>query len=118
MKFRPLGNYQDTPTNQKINDPHIGVTFNYSYMGNTTGEMCELYVETVVYDHFENAFFRRSQHVLKRNLAKECIAFRVREHLLDVGVDRVQANGLLREFEVDKNRCLPFDPDAFKRRRD
>ena len=115
MNFRPLGGFKDTPQNQKITDAHIGVTFDYSFMGNTTGEMCELYIETIVYDHLEDAFSRRSQHVLKRTLAKECIAHRIREHLLHVGVDRVQVNGLLRDFEVDKNKCLTFDPDEFSR---
>lgn len=110
MKYRPLKEVINIPKVQDIKDAHMGVEFDYIFMGDPQGkEGVHLLVETKVIDHFENQYIRRTEHLVLRKDVKDCIRSRIREHLLDTGVDNVQINGLMRDFEVENSNYRPFE---------
>jgi len=42
------------PVNEVIENAHLGVHFDYWFMGKTDKEMCDLIIQTTIYDHREN----------------------------------------------------------------
>lgn len=103
------------PVNEVIENAHLGVHFDYWFMGKTDKEMCDLIIQTTIYDHKGKPFIKRSYQDLKRYLVLEHIKTRIIEHLREMGVDPVQISGLMRDFEVDKTKCRDFDMDVFRR---
>ncbi|SDL72106.1 hypothetical protein SAMN04488034_10920 [Salinimicrobium catena] len=116
MKYRSVGEVIDSPKKQWIPEAHLGVEFDYSFMGKGMGQTgVHLFIKTIIVDSFENQFTRKTEHILQRREVKDCIRWRIQEHLKSVGVDMVQIRGLLRDFEVDMEKVIPYDPANFKR---
>ena len=115
MGFIPIKGYKDQPENGILESAHLGVSFDYIFMGKRQGEGSMLLLQTLVYDHTGRRFSRKGEYIPRYSEVKKCIEVKIREHLLDLGVDKVQVNGLLRDFEVDNSKFRPFDRNQFLR---
>lgn len=116
MKYRATGEVIDNPKKQWVPDAHLGVKFDYYFMGKGMGKTgVNLFIETLIIDSFENRFTRRTEHILQRKEVKDCVRWRIEDQLISVGVDMVQIRGLLRDFEVDVKKVKPYDPETFRR---
>ena len=109
----------DKPEGKTIDEPHLGVTFDYYFMGQNdenyvTVKMVDLLTCTRIYDHKEQMFQRKEAVSIKRSEVKTHIENRIKNHLKDMGVDPVMIRGLMRDFEVDNIKCKPFDISDFK----
>lgn len=105
------------PQEAVIEHPHLGIHFEYIFMGRPQrfekSPIVDVLIETIVTDHDNNVYVRKSKHMFKRNEVKEAIKIRIGEHLDDLGVDKGQINGMLRYFTVDISRCKPYDEYKF-----
>lgn len=95
-------------------DPHLGVEFEYRFMGQTKGVYCTLLLKTVIYDHSGRSFSRKSKFLLPRIQVRECIRENLKDHLQDLNVPVTQIQGMLRDFKVARSKCLAFDPHQFQ----
>lgn len=108
---------KDMPEEATIEHAHLGVKFEYYFMGKPQryekSPMVELLIETRVIDHANHLYVRKSKHLFRRPEVRNNIKLRIEEHLDDLGVDRGQINGMLRYFVVDNAHCKPYDEYRF-----
>ena len=111
---RPLGGNKDSPPTATIEQPYLGVTVDYKFAGKNfspNGSQCSLLLWTYVYDHRESLYERRSYQIVPRKEVKDLIRSRIEDHLKDLGIDPVQRKGIMREWELDNSKCVPYDSD-------
>ncbi len=108
----------DEPRHEVIQDPHLGVEFDYYFMGQRDLErpksrFINLLTCTMIYDNRGKCFYRKEAKSLERQRVKDHITERIKKHLKDMGVDPVMIRGLMRDFEVDVKKCKPYDLTNF-----
>ena len=103
MKYIAIKGFNDEPQEQFIEFPELGISFDYSFEGYSMGveRIADLYISTIITDHIGNRFTRRSQQLVPRREVKNCITFRIKEHLLHVGLSPSEVRMEMRDFEVD-----------------
>lgn len=109
----------DKPEGEVIEEPHLGVTFDYYFMGqkdidHPRSKRVDLLTCTRVYDHKGKMFQRKEGVSIERSKVKSHIEDRIKNHLKDMGVDPVMLRGLMRDFKICNSKCRPFDVSDFK----
>lgn len=113
MRIRPLNGYSDFPENETPEDPHLGLSFDYEFAGERMGEQLSLLVHSWIIDYQGKVFSRKGGYILPRIDAIEAITKHIRDHLVNMGVDDMSCRRLMRDFEVDKEKCIPYDKWTF-----
>ena len=115
MSFIPLNGYIEFPLNEIPEDPHMGLSFDYEFAGKRTGDMVSLLIHSWIIDHRGNVFSRKASYFLPRVDAVTAITKHIRTHLIDMGVDDMFCRRLLRDFEVESEKSIPYDNMEFSR---
>lgn len=106
----------ELPSNEKPEDPHLGLSFDYEFSGKRMGEQVSLHIHSWIIDYQGKVFSRKGNYLLPRVDAVEAITKHIRNHLMDMGIDDMSCRRLLRDFEVEKEKSIPFDSWTFHKR--
>lgn len=109
MTLRPLHGYNDFPANEKPEDPHLGLNFDYEFAGKRMGEQVSLLIHSWIIDYRGNIFSRKASYLLPRIDALPAITKHIRKHLIDMGVDDMSCRRLMRDFKVDNRKCIAVE---------
>lgn len=103
MRFIAIHGFTDEPQEQFIEFPELGIHFDYRFEGYSMGveRIADLHITTIITDHTGRRFTRKSGQLVPRKEVKNCIAYRIREHLLHVGLSPSEVKMEMRDFEVD-----------------
>lgn len=115
MSFNPLSGYIDFPQNEAPEDPHMGINFDYEFAGKRTGEMVSLLIHSWIIDHQGKVYSRKASYFFPRVDAVEAITKHIKAHLTKMGVDDMFCRRLMRDFEVDNEKAIPYDMMEFSR---
>lgn len=115
MNFKPLYGYIDFPFNEKPGDHHLGLSFDYEYAGKRMGEQVSLLIHSWIIDHRGNVYSRKGEYMLPRVNAIDAITKHIKTHLTNMGVDDMSGRRLMRDFEVGKEKSIPYDVMVFSR---
>ena len=113
MSFRPLDGFIDFPLNDIPEDPHMGLEFDYEFAGKKLGEQLSLLIHTWVVDYEGKIYSRKGSYILPALDSIDCLTMHIRNHLVNLGVDDMSCRRLMRDFEVDNKKSIPYDTLTF-----
>ena len=107
---KPVGNTLRSAKRIKIPNPLEGVEIDYyfkaSRIGGKASEVISLGLWTVVVDYEGYVYCMYTNHIGEYNSWQEVIYNRMREHLIELGVDNLQIKRMLRYIEIKKEGHL------------
>lgn len=109
MSFKPLGGYLDLPSENMLEDSHMGVDFGYEYARDLMGDQMSLVIHSWVIDYLGTIFSRKATYLISRIDEVECITKHTRNHLIEVGIDDMSCRRLMRYFEVDNSKIVSYE---------
>lgn len=97
----------------KVRNPLLGVEIDYYFMAHLlSGSKTELTLKlwTVIIDYEGIVYGMCTHHHGHYFEWKEAIQNRIKRHLLEVGLDNLQVNRMIRDIEIKKKgHIIPFD---------
>lgn len=115
MSFRPLNGYLDVPAEDKPEDPHMGLSFDYEFAGKRLGEQVSLLIHSWIVDASGKIYSRRGEYILPRIDALTCLTKHIRDHIVFIGLDDASCRRLMRDFQVDNKKSIPYNSLEFHR---
>ena len=107
---KSVGNILRRGKRDKIPNPLEGVEIDYyfksSRLGGKASTIISLSLWTVIVDNGGFVYCMYTHHIGEFYDWKEVIQDRMREHLIDVGLDKLQIKRMLREIEIKKDGHL------------
>lgn len=113
MSFRPLDGFIDFPLNDIPEDPHMGIEFDYEFAEKRLGEQLSLLIHSWVIDYQGKIYSRKGNYILSASDSIECVIIHIRNHLVNLGVDDMSCRRLMRDFEVENYKSIPYDTLTF-----
>lgn len=94
-----------------IQDSLNGIDFNYFFTGKRmgTGGEIELHITSIVTDWETHSYTRQSIYRGHKDQWKKCIENHIINHLKDLNTDPGIVRGMIRYFEVDKEKFRSWE---------
>ncbi|MEP6262881.1 MAG: hypothetical protein ABJ092_14990 [Gillisia sp.] len=115
MSFRPLDGFFDFPISEILEDPHMGLEFDYEFAGKRLGDQLTLLIHSWVIDFQGKIYSRKGNYILPATDSIECITKHIRNHIVHLGVDDMSCRRIMRDFEVDNKKSIPYDTLTFNK---